>query len=145
MRFLGNIRDSEVPELCQVVQQSVSMMEPVMVSVKGMGVFPNLSHPKVIWLGMGEGRSELQHLHRQVSTGLQKLGFPRESSEFRPHLTLGRIAGSGRLADEVVEWIERHHDTEFGGFEIDQVIVYSSFQDKEGPTYTPMATIDLNG
>ena len=145
LRFLGNIRDTEIPELCQVVQQAVSSMEPIMVSVKGLGAFPNLTHPKVIWLGIGEGKSELQQLQRQVSVGLQKMGFPIESTEFRPHLTLGRIAGSSRLSDEVVEWIERHHDTEFGGFEIDQVIVFSSFLDKEGKTHTPMATIELDG
>jgi 2'-5' RNA ligase len=60
-------------------------------------------------------------------------------------LTLGRIPVATELDDPVAEWIAAHAETSFGSFEIDQVIVYSSFLDREGPTYTPMATIDLQG
>ncbi|MCE2791494.1 MAG: RNA 2',3'-cyclic phosphodiesterase [Planctomycetota bacterium] len=145
LRFLGNLLDREIPELCQVVTEAVRQMEPVVVDVRGLGAFPDERHPKVIWLGLGPDLAELQQLHRQIGEGLKRMGFPPERGDFRPHLTLGRIPVATELDDPVADWIAAHAETPFGSFEIDQVIVYSSFLDREGPTYTPMATIDLQG
>ncbi len=145
LRFLGNLLDREIPELCSVVTEAVRQMEPVIVDVRGVGAFPEIQHPKVIWLGLGPDLTELQELHRRIGEGLKKMGFPMEKGDFRPHLTLGRIPVATELDDPVADWIAAHSETPFGSFEIDQVIVYSSFLDREGPTYTPMATIDLEG
>lgn len=145
LRFLGNIVDREIPELCSVVSSALRELEPVVVDVTGVGAFPDIYHPKVIWLGLGPDLSELQDLHRRLGEGLKKMGFPIEKGDYRPHLTLGRIPVGTEVDDPVAEWIAAHADTPFGSFEIDQVIVYSSFQDRDGPTYTPMATIGLEG
>lgn len=145
LRFLGNIVDREIPELCGVVTEAIRSMEPVLVDVRGLGAFPDNHHPKVIWMGLGPDLRELQELHQRIGLGLKKMGFPLEKGDYRPHLTLGRIPTGTEVDDPVADWIAEHAETPFGTFEIDQVIVYSSFQEREGPTYTPMATIDLEG
>lgn len=145
LRFLGNMLDREIPELCRVVTEAVAGCEPIQVGVRGLGAFPNWHSPKVIWMGLGPDLRELQDLHRRVNQGLQKMGFPLERGDYRPHLTLGRIPAGGALDASVQTYLEAHLETDFGSMEIDEVVVFSSFLDREGTTHTPMATIGLDG
>ncbi len=145
LKFLGNIRDQEVPDVCRIVEESVRNSPPISVLVKGLGAFPSLDRPRVIWLGIDQGYDELRTLQQAVDEGLRALGFPIERQDFRPHLTLGRLASGVRCAANYREYAERYRDTIFGGFEIDAVIVFASYLERSGAVHTPMATIELAG
>ncbi|HMP80158.1 MAG TPA: RNA 2',3'-cyclic phosphodiesterase, partial [Pirellulaceae bacterium] len=143
--FLGNLRDQEVPDVCRVVRDSVQSIAPVSVIVKGLGAFPSIDRPRVIWLGIDEGHDELRALQSAVDDGLRALGFPIERQDYRPHLTLGRLPSGARWGAGFREYSGQYRETAFGGFEVDEVIVYASYLERSGPVYTRMATIELAG
>jgi 2'-5' RNA ligase len=145
LKFLGDIRDNESPEVCKLVQRAVQNCEPVVLNVAGLGSFPSADRPRTLWMGITEGMEEIRELQSRVDQALKEMGFPQERNEFTPHITLGRLNRGNRSHPVVSEYIANNSATPFGSIEIDEVIVYSSFGDRSGRTYTPMATIGLDG
>jgi 2'-5' RNA ligase len=58
-------------------------------SLAGLGAFPSLRRPQVVWVGV-EANAALQGLQQRIEDVLAELRFPRETRAFHPHLTLGR-------------------------------------------------------
>lgn len=145
LKFLGNMRDHEIPEICQRVERAVQTIPPISLTIVGLGAFPKLERPRVIWMGIDSGKEELVELQRAIDDGLRPMGFQLEKNDFQPHITLGRVSSGSTWTESLQQYLAAHEATNFGGFEIDEVIVYSSFVDRFGPTYTPMATLELAG
>ncbi len=145
LKFLGDIRDNESPDVCKLVKRAVQNFEPIVLNVAGLGAFPSPDRPRTLWMGITQGLEEIGELQASVDEALKEMGFPPERNGFTPHITLGRVARGNRSNPIVAEYIANNSATHFGSIEIDQVIVYSSFGDRSGRTYTPMATIDLDG
>jgi 2'-5' RNA ligase len=64
---------------------------PFQIQVGGLGAFPSMGRPQVIWVAV-EGEVEwLITLQRGIDHALVPLGFAPEARSFTPHLTLGRL------------------------------------------------------
>ena len=56
-------------------------------SLKGVGGFPNLKNPRVIWIGADKkGAEKLIELAKEIEMKLAPLGFEKDK-KFKPHLT----------------------------------------------------------
>ena len=73
LQFLGDISDAMVEEVYKVMKNVKA--EPFTLSLKGVGVFPSLSTPRVIWIGAKKGASKVEEIYHQLEVGLKKLGF----------------------------------------------------------------------
>lgn len=145
LNFVGDVVDVEVPELCKLIKDAIGGFESFDMSLQGVSGFPNPREPRVLWIGVDEGRQNLISLYETLAEVLHQWGVNKDRHEFTPHMTLGRLSRGGRWNEELVKLVHklRHHD---GGFcNVNEVIVYSSFLDRSGPTYTPMARIKLKG
>ncbi len=145
LNYVGDVVDIEVPELCGLIKQNVQHFAPFEMSLQGVGGFPDSDQPRTLWIGVDEGADGLRVLNKKVEEVLSQWGVNKDRNEYVPHMTLGRLRRGGRWNEQLLEKVHRlrHHD---GGFcTVDRVIVYSSFLDRSGPTYTPMATIALQG
>ena len=91
LKFFGNISGDDVVNISRVVENSVAGVRPFSLSVKAVGVFPDVMRPRVVWLGINGDVVPLSNLHKVMDRGFQDYGFKREERPFRPHLTLGRI------------------------------------------------------
>lgn len=143
LNFVGDVLDVEVPELCKLIAGAVEGYESFEMSLQGVSGFPNPREPRVVWIGVDEGTEALKALYQSLADVLHHWGVNKDRKEFVPHMTLGRLSRGGRWNEGLVDLMHklRHHD---GGFcHVNEVIVYSSFLEKSGPTYTPMARIRL--
>lgn len=143
LKFLGNVLDREIPDLCRTVEEAVRESPIFVVGFCGLGAFPAPDRPRVLWMGIDDPEGEFARLSRRLDVALAALGFQPEKRDFKAHLTLGRCQTVPRRSRALEEYFENNQDVEFGHMEVDQVIVYSSFLERGGPTYTPMDTIDL--
>ena len=111
------------------------------INAKGLGVFPDLKRPRVLWVGLGG--NELAVLASKVESALEPLGFAREKRGFTPHLTVGRwrqFDGSGKkLAQELESW--KHFN--FGDSRVVAVILFQSVLKPQGALYFPLKTVPL--
>ncbi len=97
LKFLGNVDLGKVTELSESLAAVTSQTVSFQLLYNILGAFPDLVHPKVIWVGaqMNNVLSSLQHAIELACAGL---GFPTDTRAFHPHITLGRVKGSPNLA-----------------------------------------------
>ncbi|HET6879050.1 MAG TPA: RNA 2',3'-cyclic phosphodiesterase [Pirellulales bacterium] len=144
LKFLGEVELIDTPAVCEAVKTAVAELPPFEIVVSGAGAFPAADRPRTIWLGVSEGNGELVVLHDAVERALAKLGFRQENRRFRPHLTLGRVRGDRDLR-ELGQLIVKHADFVGGVSSVDEVTVFSSELEAEGPLHEPLAVAPLNG
>ncbi|MCG8639229.1 MAG: RNA 2',3'-cyclic phosphodiesterase [Desulfobacterales bacterium] len=90
VKFLGNIDSAKLPDLKDGLSRIIRGRDSFSLNFNRLGGFPNTFRPKIIWLGVDQGKSELTNLQKIVETELLSQGFPKERSGYSPHLTLGR-------------------------------------------------------
>jgi len=140
LKFLGDTKEDETDKIAKVIFESVKKYSPLSLFAKGIGVFPGIKRPRVIWVGMSGHLNPLFKLQKKLENGIEMLGFKKEKRPFRAHLTLGRI--KDRIDPK------RFGDTlrAFGGFEsetfyADKVILYKSELKPTGAVYTQLASV----
>ncbi|TCK04533.1 RNA 2',3'-cyclic phosphodiesterase [Phorcysia thermohydrogeniphila] len=87
-RFLGDVDEEKIPSIASMLKGKLRGVRAPLVEYKGLGVFPSLRSPRVLWVGMNS--EALYEVKRKVDMALLPFGFPLEE-RFTPHLTLLRI------------------------------------------------------
>jgi 2'-5' RNA ligase len=144
LSFLGDVPETEINQVCAVTEKAVAKISSFQFCVAGAGAFPDSIRPRVIWAGVNEGTDEFIKLQAAIQNQLSTLGFTADRRQYRPHLTLGRLKRAGRFDAELSELIEKHAEFDLGTNFADAVVIFSSFLDRSGPTYTPISTIELS-
>lgn len=143
IKFLGEIDESRIDPIGAALDTQLRPFPRFGINAKGLGVFPDLRRPKILWVGFaGE---QLFNLVSRVESALSPLGFTPEDRPFTPHLTIGRWRQFKRppknLAAELLKW----RDREFGESVIDKAILYQSVLKPEGATYQSLKIVPLEG
>ena len=116
-------------------------MPPFNLRIRGVGAFPNLNSPRVIWCGVEGETEKLSSLQAKVEDACASLGFEREARSFHPHLTLGRVNGKRNL-QPLLDYIKIGSELE-SAFLADCVNIYKSVLMPRGAIYTVMERIEL--
>ena len=143
LNFLGDLLENETPQVCRLVQQACQEIAAFPIEIGQLDCIPKSEKPRVIWLRVTEGADFLADLNDRIATRLAEMRFPRERQDYQPHLTLGRIQRGGHWNQALLDTCQQNKSHIAGGCIINQVVVYSSFLDRTGPTYTPMSRIIL--
>jgi 2'-5' RNA ligase len=91
LKFLGNIAVDRIEEITGAIAQAAEGIAPFHLTVKDLGVFPNLRRPQVAWVGMSGETDKLCQFQKEIESHLARLDFAAESRSFTPHLTLARL------------------------------------------------------
>ncbi len=140
VKFLGSVPYDVLEGIRRALAEALRSFPTFSVQVRGLGVFPTPSRPRVLWVGVAA--PELPQLARQVDTAAAPFGFAVESRPFRGHITLGRVKsprGWSRLEAALQErWGEG-----FGTCEVRELIGYRSDLRPGGAIYTKLWTVPL--
>jgi len=142
LKFFGNIEESRIDPIFKSIEEPIRSTLPFSLKVRGVGAFPNLKNPRVIWMGLVEGREVLISFQKQIEIQLEKIGFQPEDRPFHPHLTLGRMKSS-RGKEELVRRMEKHKEEEFGDFQVERMVLFKSDLKPSGPVYTLLKEMKL--
>jgi len=137
IKFFGNIDPARVADIARVMEEIGREFRPFEISVEKLGAFPGLRRPRVVWVGIGEGRRHLERLYREAEEQLSAIGFPPEGRSFKSHLTIGRVR-SPRGTAELVGRIERRRDFNAGRCRVSELVLFRSELKPGGPIYTPL-------
>jgi len=111
LHFLGDIAAGDVDKISAGIEAVAAPAAPFELSVGGLGCFPNLHRPRVVWVGLPEKHAALAALHQNLGRQLQAaINFSPETRPFAPHLTLGRVSDGGPPRDlrQLSATIEQH-------------------------------------
>jgi 2'-5' RNA ligase len=90
LKFLGEQPEGRVGEIGAAIMEVARRHREFVVTLGGMGAFPNFRRARVVWIGVGPD-PRLELLHHDVEVAFEGLGFEVEGRPFRPHLTLARV------------------------------------------------------
>ncbi|MDW8326895.1 MAG: RNA 2',3'-cyclic phosphodiesterase [Anaerolineales bacterium] len=91
LKFYGEVEAKQVKDLQAVLTEAATTAGPLTFTLAGVGAFPNLTRPRVIWAGVAGDVAALKRLQTAVEAASVRLGFAPEAKPFNPHLTLGRV------------------------------------------------------
>jgi len=143
LKFFGEIEDKRIPKIEKALDAVVDGIPTFTLSVSGMGTFPDMRRPRVIWIGLKEDGGNLLRLQKGVEEELKKTGFPSEDRRFTPHITLGRIR-SNKNTDKLLRLIEEGKVEELGSFDVSEVHLIKSELKPAGAEYTELYSIILS-
>jgi len=142
VKFLGAVPEAQLPALRAALTDAVHPRPPLAASVRGLGVFPTLQRPRVVWVGLE--CAPLAALAAAIDGAVEPLGFAPETRPFRAHITLGRVngpAGWPRLEAA----LHAHWGNDLGNCPLAELVAYRSDLRRDGAVYTKLWTIPFGG
>ena len=137
LKFLGDVRPEAINDVREALQRVTDTYPPFSIDFGGIGAFPNLTRPRVIWMGIKQGASTVSHLAKAVNHELTHLGFSKDN-RFHPHLTLARLRTATNL--EPLKNILRKYDTIVdGSMHVNEIALMQSQLHRNGAIYTPLS------
>ena len=134
--FLGATSESQIVLLEQLIDESFHEVQPYVTQLSGVGVFPDRSKPKVLWIGL-ENLQPLISSYTLLGELLLKNGFLFDPKPLIPHLTLARIKSlSNHLSLELL--LKENHSMNFGTIDINRVTLFESVSTSHGVMYKPL-------
>lgn len=143
LKFLGDTEEGLVPEIVAAMREAVAGIGPFTVRVRGTGAFPSPARPNVLWVGL-EGGEPLGRMAAFLDEHVAALGFERERRPWSPHITLARVRGSRGL-DRAKGILQAHADDVFAEARIEEIRLKKSVLRPEGPEYSTVEGVRLEG
>jgi len=133
IRFLGDLNPGMVEKVYEVMKNV--KFTPFTIQILGLGVFPSLNFPRVVWAGMTDGVEQLRNIFTQLEPQLRALGFQADANGFSPHLTIARVRTSTNK-QHLAEFVSKKGDFEFGIIKANCLRLKRSQLSPKGPTYS---------
>ncbi len=145
LKFLGEVSESNYGMLTDILEVQAAEHSPIEISIGGVGAFPNIRRPRVIWIGV-EAPAELQLLQRGIEVETSRLGYAPEKREFSPHLTLGRVARNAtpKQVRAISKFLSEQEVGFLGVARIDAVDLFRSDLRPGGAVYTRLHRANLH-
>jgi RNA 2',3'-cyclic 3'-phosphodiesterase len=142
LKFLGEQPDAAAEPLADAIRGVARSHAAPQVRVAGIGAFPNLRRPNVVWIGV-EPEPRLELLHHDVEVACDALGYEIDGRPFRPHFTLGRVKARGN-AEQIRALGAAARKVRFSDdFMVESIDVMHSALGPAGPTYTTLVAAPL--
>lgn len=145
LKFLGNVAIGMVDQLVPALEPIRKNQPPLTVEIQGLGVFPHIRRPRILWIGCTGDIPALLNLVSRIERALGPLGFSPEEKPYSPHLTLARIKRDNSMVGKVLTnsaLLEQSRN--LGSFLIDRITLFRSDLSPFGAEYTSLWTIPLN-
>jgi len=115
LRFLGEVPAPQVAALLAAFGAAIRGLPAPAIALGGVGAFPDLRRPRVLWAGLVTPGTALADLQRAVEAVAVGAGWEPEGRAFQPHLTLGRVRVDrrGPPAKLDAELLERLREVRF--------------------------------
>ena len=144
LKFLGDIDSGTIDEIASAMVSAAEGCAPISLAARGIGVFPNIKRPRVLWAGLTGEVNLLIELQRKLDDWLSDIGFAKERRSFKGHLTLGRFKARVN-STELMRALKEFEDFETQSFMARELILFKSELRPSGAVYSKLAGISLEG
>lgn len=123
LRFIGETDKVKQERFAQAL--AGLRVEPFILPVGDVGLFPTRGPAKVLWAGVGHGHTRLYQLRKQVDEALLTVEPGLAVPGFHPHFTVGRI-GENYDAKTLANFLARNAAFEAPPFRVADVHLMAS-------------------
>jgi RNA 2',3'-cyclic 3'-phosphodiesterase len=136
--FLGDVPMKRTAEVVEKLGKIRPVEAPFEMELGGLGGFPNLKKPSVLFAPVTQGKERLRDMAEVISKSLVGVGAKQEDREFNAHVTLGRVKGF-KGAKTVGPLLEGKVPSLIGKMTVRSFTLVQSQLRPEGPIYTRLA------
>lgn len=132
LEFFEDLEENRLKDTIFQVNDLVGGFSVIETQLTEIGAFPDLNHPKVIWLGLKDPNSQMAAIAKALG-----------NAKFEPHITLGRVK-SGKNVKKLVEAIGLF---ESGNKEVERftkIVLYKSTLTVQGSIYEAVKEFNLS-
>lgn len=146
LKFLGEIEEEKLNEINRIIEDIAKDKPEFKVALFELGAFPNVNHPKIIWVGIKDANNEIELIAEELEEKLESLGIPKEERKFSAHITIGRIKSQLNLnkLTEALNILRDEFLKEDLGFTVAKITVFKSTLNPSGPLYEHLKEVNLN-
>lgn len=146
LKFLGDIPPIAIDSLTCMLKEKAEQTPPFDIAVVGLGAFPNLRQPRVIWVGLN-APATLTKLQKTLDAAVTDPELPPEKQAFSPHLTIGHVRQPLSDAEKraIPEALQNTQIGCLGNFTVQSIGLFQSELKPAGPIYTCLSTVQLGG
>jgi 2'-5' RNA ligase len=142
---MGDVKKGEIQVIKEEIGEACLTYDAFDISLKGLGCFPHMRKPRVIWLGV-DGDLERMSLFRDaLQERLIPFGIKEEKRRLKPHLTLGRFRKPRRTNSEELELLSRYGDVTSPVCSLTELVLFKSELKPGGARYTRLGVWSLSG
>jgi 2'-5' RNA ligase len=140
LKFLGDTDENLIDEIASQLKESAASIQPIQITIRTVGTFPNFKNPRVIWIGAESEQKQLAELAAKIEAGVERFGFKKENRPFSAHLTLGRVKDVKGI-QPVMDKLKDHENFEAGSFLAEELHLIKSELHPTGAIYTSLRKI----
>ncbi len=137
LKFLGEIDERRRNAIQPVLRDITRQHAPFTARLAGIGCFPSVRSPRVLWVGVADGAGPMTELAGVLDRELYRYDFMKEERAFHPHLTFGRAKTPLRIEG----LLDRVLETE--PFTVTELVLFRSTLRPEGPLYEVLERFPL--
>ena len=144
LKFIGNINPGDIDIIGGTMMDAVDDFAAIDLVAGGIGVFPGIKRPRVIWVGLGGQIQLLFAMQRVLEDNLAALGFKKKKRPFKGHLTLGRFRQT--VNPNTIRQIMREYANLYSEeFTARRIILFKSDLKPTGAVYSQLRQAVLEG
>jgi 2'-5' RNA ligase len=136
LKFLGDVHPETIDVVSEAIRNVVEAQAPFSIQLGGVGAFPNLARPRVLWVGIKQGGLTVSRLAKSVNFELKRLGFPTDN-RFHPHLTLARLRAPMNL-EPLQDMLRQYETIDSAVVNVNEITLMQSQLHPNGAIYTSL-------
>lgn len=141
LKFLGDVKKDSISDVCNAIDKVAKSQKPFSLEFGGIGTFPNLSRPRVLWLGLKQGVKITTGLSSYINNTLLQWDVKKDG-RFHPHITLARLRQSMDLRG-YIDLFEEYQTIQNTFMAVDEITLVKSELHPNGAVYTPISRFHL--
>ena len=142
LKFLGDVHPDHIEIIGGAIEEVAGNHPPFSMRIGGIGAFPNLTRPRVLWAGIKVGVAEITALARYINIELNRCGYPADK-KFNPHLTLARLRSRVNLRP-FVDMFRQYDEIDGAAMTVNEIVFVRSQLHPSGSIYTLLNSCSLN-
>jgi len=140
LKFLGEITDAQRQEVEAMLRRLAGPEEPFTLGVRELGAFPSAAAPRVLWVGLDDGREQAQRLAEAIEREGAALPLLKEERPFAAHVTIGRVRSKSHR-QELTRLLRGLGWQPPSPWRATSLALYQSVLGSGGPRYTVLADV----
>ena len=141
--FIGEVPEPRADEVVEALRPRLDL-PAFRLALRGCGAFPPSGAPRVLWIGVGAGTTEMQDLYARIEARLTPLGFAAERRPYSPHLTIARVKDPGPAPPRGLRQTIASIPADCGESAVTAATLFRSRLSPHGPGYEPLLRVPLS-
>ena len=145
LKFLGNVEADRVAELAEALRSACSGFPALQLRAERIGCFPDLRHPRVVWVWVHDEAEQLSVLQGKIESAVVRFAESKSEKKFTGHVTIARINGIKRpQAEALAKLAHALTERRFGEWTAGEVKLMRSELLQSGAVHSVVAALPLS-